>query len=76
MCGFNIRSGSTVYCELEEEVLASNKASSLKHCLRISDCSFIEGFHLVICYIVRCDLARDVSDLFNPTYKIGCCDWI
>ena len=99
---FNKRSGSTVYCGLEEEVqfyhfiiseraqnlsyheakanvidrLASNEIYSLKHCLRISDYSFIGRFVLGMCYVSRSDLARDVADSFNPTYKIECCDWI
>ena len=30
----------------------------------------------MMCYVVRYDLARDVVGPLNPTYKIGCYDWI
>ena len=30
----------------------------------------------MMCYVVRKDLVKDVAGSFNPTYKIGFCDWI
>ena len=58
------------------DCLASIEDSSLKRCLRISDENSIEGLFLMMFYVVRSDLARDIVVLFDLTYKIGYCDWI